>query len=758
MSDRYISKYIDNVSEIIKQSHPDVDETVLRDKLNDIVKRKIQDLPVELDNNYTEEHRSSTLLSVLDWANKNKPIIAGNGTFYKQHDESYNPIIDVLRSFKSKRKEYKNKMFDVGDATSREYKMYDNLQMNEKINNNSYYGASGLPSCSLYSKWSGPATTNTARQVISTTEQMFEAFLADNFQFLNITETVEWIMYNLNNIKKDKLGMKLKSHDINEVVDRIYSKIINRNDDDRKIIFNLLRNCSDEEINKLFYINNLILFIDDHEDIKDLIIEIYDNIENLDYGDEDTWRNSVPSLYEEKFADKTYEDWKSFVNIRYFMNPNNVPDTIDVHIKKLSDYIFNYVYTSYVPVDRVYRLQNFKRKVVTVIDTDSNILSMDTIVEYIFGNVICGNSFGRDRKHNEYIIINIMAYIITNAVTNSLLLYGKYSNVKEDIRPVYNMKNEFYFSSLYIAVGKNAKKKYMSRIELREGNLMDPPKYDIKGFDFKKATTAKETEEVFMDIIKNDILSAEFVDSSVVYNRLEKFRKCIIDDIYSGSTKFLPIVNTKEIGAYKDPYREESVKSVLIWNMINPEKMIEPPLKVKSLKLKIFDEKDLESIKDRYPDIYKTLIDNVFNDTDGIFRKQKQEYGVYYAREDANGNILDDWYEYIPTKYRSTYKKKGADKWNKFVEELGNEVYDDKYRAHIEYGNACIKSIAIPRGSEIPEWAKEFIDIDTIVNNILSPFNPVAKMLKLAILDEGKSYSKVGVDRKSKRISNIIRF
>ena len=51
MGDRYISKYIDNVSEIIKQSHPDVDETVLRDKLNDIVKRKIQDLPVELDNN-----------------------------------------------------------------------------------------------------------------------------------------------------------------------------------------------------------------------------------------------------------------------------------------------------------------------------------------------------------------------------------------------------------------------------------------------------------------------------------------------------------------------------------------------------------------------------------------------------------------------------------------------------------------------------------------------------------------------------------
>ena len=41
---------------------------------------------------------------------------------------------------------------------------------------------------------------------------------------------------------------------------------------------------------------------------------------------------------------------------------------------------------------------------------------------------------------------------------------------------------------LRLIIGKT-KKRYISRITLREGNLMNPPKYDIKGFDFKKSVT-----------------------------------------------------------------------------------------------------------------------------------------------------------------------------------------------------------------------------------------------------------------------------
>ena len=37
----------------------------------------------------------------------------------------------------------------------------------------------------------------------------------------------------------------------------------------------------------------------------------------------------------------------------------------------------------------------------------------------------------------------MLAYVLTQVVTDILLTYGEYSNVPEEFRPIYNMKNEF---------------------------------------------------------------------------------------------------------------------------------------------------------------------------------------------------------------------------------------------------------------------------------------------------------------------------
>ena len=52
------------------------------------------------------------------------------------------------------------------------------------------------------------------------------------------------------------------------------------------------------------------------------------------------------------------------------------------------------------------------------------------------------------------------------------------------------MKNEFFFSNLVLA---KVKKRYLSKVLLREGNRLKKPKYDIKGFDFKKSSRLNET-------------------------------------------------------------------------------------------------------------------------------------------------------------------------------------------------------------------------------------------------------------------------
>ena len=59
----------------------------------------------------------------------------------------------------------------------------DNIEINKFD-----YGGSGAPTSAFYSEHSGPATTVSAQSVISTTENTFEAFIADNYYFLDLND------------------------------------------------------------------------------------------------------------------------------------------------------------------------------------------------------------------------------------------------------------------------------------------------------------------------------------------------------------------------------------------------------------------------------------------------------------------------------------------------------------------------------------------------------------------------------------------
>jgi hypothetical protein len=256
-------------------------------------------------------------------------------------------------------------------------------------------------------------------------------------------------------------------------------------DSDEDIYRSYLESLSDEQLSVLYYKNNLQEFIGDHLEIQELILDIFENVENLEKAnknDEFWLSNVVPKKYRDDFINKKPSDWNDFVNQQNFMDPNKVPEEIKPELQRLKDYMHEYVYCKYLSVDRIYRLKNFKRRVVTVIDTDSNILSIDTIIDYITDNIIKGRTFGRTPDLNKFIAVNMIAYILTDIIETELLYYGEKSNIPEEFRPIFNMKNEFYFDRLFIGA---TKKRYISRIRLREGNLFNPPKKDVKGLTIR---------------------------------------------------------------------------------------------------------------------------------------------------------------------------------------------------------------------------------------------------------------------------------
>ena len=249
-----------------------------------------------------------------------------------------------------------------------------------------------------------------------------------------------------------------------------------------------------------------------------------------------------------------------------------------------------------------------------------------------------------------------------------------------------------------------------------------------------------------MKLIKKYVINCEGIELKSILKELKKFKEDIRDSIKKGEHTYLPKAAAKEIASYKQPASEQSVRGVLTWNMLFPENLIELPTKVSLLKLNIFDEEDIEDLKDTQPEFYNIIIDKIFNDETGMF-VTKTYKGLDYV--DVND---PEWYSDLPSKYKTKYKKLGPEEWNKYVDDCINNDEAGYY----EIKKRGMQVIAIPSNGKIPEWLDPYIDYSTVINNIIAPFIPVLEIFKSKTIDEGKT--RKGVNRKTTAFTNIIKF
>ena len=737
LDSKYIQTYKKEMLENMKRMNPNWDEDKIEKVIDNMIKERCKNPEVTLDNNYTGEKSERSLLSVFDWVLEREPIIAGNGTFYQNQYEAENPIADMLNFFLTTRKKVKKEMFKIDDPESREYKDKDRQQGNWKINANSYYGASGAPSSAFYSAYSGPATTLSAQSVISTAKNFFEGFLADNYPFLNSSECIHWINVMLKDSEDIELDEFIYMIDEETLVERLCSKIIDIKSNDKEMLRDFVDSLKPREITILYYKNNMIEFSKNHQIIQDIFINIMVKVDVLP---ESNGHDGID------LHGMSVKEYNHYVQEKAFINPNSVPENIKDDLDLFKTYIMKYVFTRYMSFDRIYRLRNFKRRVVTTIDTDSNFLSMDILVNWLLDEVIKGRTFGRDKNYNTFIIVNTIVYVITAAIEQIMLFYGKSSNIPKEFRPKYSMKNEFFLDLLVI--GK-AKKRYISRQVLREGNYLQPNKVDIKGFDFKKATCSDYSEKKFMSIIKNRIINSEEIDLKGMISDIREFEEEIRRSILSGEIQFLPNGSAKELAAYKNPASEQSVRGVMAWNIVEPDKPIELPSKVSLVKMNIFDESDIEELKYKNPTIYEYIMEKIFNDKTGMFVETRvNDESIRYV----SGK---NWIDKIPKKYKKLFVDKTANDWNAFVDSCINAGKDCNYKK-TTVKKRGLQVLAIPSNEKIPQWAIPYIDINTMVNNIISPFKPVLELFSSKFTFEGKTRG--GVNRKTEKLTNIIKF
>ena len=183
-----------------------------------------------------------------------------------------------------------------------------------------------------------------------------------------MNECVEWINTIIKPFKKEEEAIEdfIQPKSINEVLYRLVEKVIDVKENDEEFLYNYLLSFTDEELSVIYYKNNLIEFIRDHQKIQDLIYTIFNNVENLEYSreyeeneDDSLWYTKVdiPKKYIDKARQMSWKDWNKFVDNEYFLDPNSVPDSVAGVLDELKNQLMKYVYCQYLSVDRIYRLK-----------------------------------------------------------------------------------------------------------------------------------------------------------------------------------------------------------------------------------------------------------------------------------------------------------------------------------------------------------------------------------------------------------------
>lgn len=657
-----INSYKNLVSRIASINRSDIPYNILNDAIDYSISKRFKDNQAEIENNYKKKIVNMSLLDTCDYINSKKPIISSSGVLFQRHENSTNLIYKVIDEFLEARGIAKDKMFTY-EAGTEEFQFWNLQQLLEKRNVNALYGAQGQYSCILYNLFVAESTTTQGRSMISSSILFFEAFLSNNVKFGSLNEIITFI----DNVMGEK---RIYEDDVildsNITRADCFVKLMRTcgfngyipTERDMSIIWDILLKISQEDINRLFYKNNLYSFFDNEK------------------------------------MNRSIEFIISELNTP-FLNPNKVPSEVQAAIDEVYTITKEYVYYSHQVIDKLGRAENMIRNVSIIIDTDSTIVSFDAWYKYIIEKINTKNSnisksiydsksfiegsdivlkvagvtkqssqgLNKDylypKDNIRYSIINIIANICGRLILDYMEKYAKNYNTLgvpgSDRKCLLIQKNEFLFKRAAVNDGK---KHYANIKELQEGHIVPQTmkaSMAIMGLEMMKSTLAPTTQKDLKEILYNNILNKEEIDQVEVINELRKVENKIYNSIKNGERLYLKPATMKSMSNYDDPMRIQAVKGALVYNKIKYDYM--PGINM--------DERNAV-------DILKTNINK--NNIDKLKESNLELY-----------NILQDL--------------------------LTMPSFKDG-----------IKAISLPPDVQIPDWLFDYIDFTNIINDNLTPF------------------------------------
>ena len=578
-------------------------------KVNQIIDKALSHiyLPrMRLVNNYLMREFEGSLLDIYDFIIKKKPIIGGNGVLFSQHGVIPNPQATWISNLMTERKGYKKKMFNFQKG-SREYKMFDLLQLNTKIKINSLYGVLGYARFMLYNIFLAQCVTSTGQNIISSAACGFEAFIAGDVGFVSMGEVRRFIDWCNKEVEDESIQMILSDSKIPQASAKEVSKHIKSQCHFRltqiqeSIIDEMVMNSSIGAIRLMRYKNSLMDFIE--------IPFIFNLIEKFVLGSDGLMAPDMDAITSDEAKDAIETFW---------------------------EYCEVFVMMKHPFYDRVRRNKyEFKRAVIYE-DTDSNFLSLGRWVKLISERVVHGALSDGMR----YSAVNTYTIILGKVITSVYKTLTDSLNIQYDYGSRLQMKNEFYYPRILFV---DTKKRYIGLQELREGKKLkgNIDDMDVKGFEFKKSITKETLRNYYTQISYELIMKPEEIDSKAVLRAIMDLEKSIRNSLSSGETIYYKQANVKRVAEYARPYSIPGVKAIYLWNALCPEYQLELPTDVDIVPIKL--EKGRRKLKKQIPGLDCIPIGNdtkkqpqwMFNDTKFILDLARK-YPDMYMKLDGN--------------------------------------------------------------------------------------------------------------------------
>ena len=608
--------WVERMTEAMSYNYPDISNNKLKKMVEKIYDDNVKDTSCQIYNSYENSIANLSLLTVVDWINLKKPLIAESGVFFIPKNEKRNVNVEIIKECmldaRKIHKKEKFKALEAGEVFLAAVK--DIQQANDKKAANSGYGAEGQASSFLYNLNSAMSVTASGRGQLSTACQCFENLLADNVKFFNMNEFYNWV-YNIVHESDNwvynimKIIPVIPSED--EFIERYRNKFGMEEAFNEEAIRMVYQNLEDELKLRVYYKANLKEFMQ--------------------------W--NYPSVL---ISDIAYSDIE-------FIDPNEIPDGLIEPVNELVNMIVEIVGYKHSVFRYEDRTKYQPRAVTPVMDTDSNFIYLGATVDFLENEILPKRLFKMSKEERtgmELRIINTLAVLTTRAVTQTLFNYLGYVNVAIEDRPHINMKNEFHYSTVITTF---AKKSYVGLQLRQEGVVFKEPVLDVKGVNFFKSTASQETSDfIYKEILMKQLLQPESGTPSLkdTYKAIYKFQKKITKEIAEGNMGYLKrSIKVKTPDGYANPMRIGQFKAVYIWNKIVPdEERIVLPATVTIVKVKLKTMQDAGVLAE-WPNIYNRVMHLFENDPEvGDY----EEDGKIKKGKGINTIALPETLDYVP--------------------------------------------------------------------------------------------------------------